>query len=363
MIIGVPREVKESEHRVAMVADGVAALVRGGHQVLVEKNAGLASGICDTQYARAGAEIVAAAAQVWQRANMIVKVKEPLAAEYEHLQEGQLLFTYLHLSAEPRLTEVLLRKKVTAIAYETIELDDGSLPLLIPMSEVAGRMSVQLGARLLEKSGGGKGLMLGGVPGVQRGRVSIIGGGTAGSNAIKIAVGMGAHVTVLDVNQRRLAALDDIYGNNISTLISNTTNIATAVRECDLLIGAVLLTGAKAPQLVTAEMIDTMEQGSVVVDIAIDQGGCIETSRPTSHLEPSFTHNGIVHCAITNMPGIVPRTSTYAITNVTFAYLQMLAELGLETALQHSAPLRRGLNTAQGKIVHPAVAESLQNKL
>lgn len=363
MIIGVPRELKESEHRVAMVSGGVAALVSGGHQVLVEKDAGLASGICDAQYAQAGAEIVAAATQVWQRADMIVKVKEPIADEYEHLQEGQLLFTYLHLSAEPRLTEVLLRKSVTAIAYETIELDDGSLPLLIPMSEVAGRMSVQLGARLLEKSGGGKGLMLGGVPGVQRGRVSIIGGGTAGSNAIKIAVGMGAHVTVLDVNQRRLAALDDIYGNNISTLFSNPDNIATAVRECDLLIGAVLLTGAKAPQLVTAEMIDTLEQGSVVVDIAIDQGGCIETSRPTSHLEPSFTHNGIVHCAITNMPGIVPRTSTYAITNVTFAYTQMLADLGLEAALKRSEPLRRGLNTAQGKIVHPAVAESLQNKL
>ena len=241
------------------------------------------------------------------------------------------------------------------------ELDDGSLPLLIPMSEVAGRMSVQLGARLLEKSGGGKGVMLGGVPGVQRGHVSVIGGGTAGSNAIKIAVGMGAQVTVLDVNQRRLAALDDIYGNNINTLISNMENITKAVRECDLLIGSVLLTGAKAPQLVTAEMIEAMEQGSVVVDIAIDQGGCIETSRPTTHAEPSFIHNGIVHCAITNMPGIVPRTSTYAITNVTFAYVQMLANLGVESALKHSEPLRRGLNTAQGKITHQAVAESLQD--
>ena len=361
MIIGIPREIKESEHRVALVPGGAATLVRGGHQVLVEKDAGLASGICDAQYAQVGAEIVATAVQVWQRADMIVKVKEPIVPEYKNLQEGQLLFTYLHLSAEPQLTEMLLQKNVNAIAYETLELDDGSLPLLIPMSEVAGRMSVQLGARLLEKSGGGKGIMLGGVPGVQRGRVSVIGGGTAGSNAVKIAVGMGAQVTVLDVNQRRLAALDDIYSNNISTLISNTDNIATAVRECDLLIGSVLLTGAKAPQLVTAEMVNTMEQGSVVVDIAIDQGGCIETSRPTSHTEPSFTHNGIVHCAITNMPGIVPRTSTYAITNVTFAYVQMLADLGLEAALKHSTPLRRGLNTAHGKIVHQAVAESLQN--
>lgn len=361
MIIGVPREVKESEHRVAMVAGGVATLVRGGHRVLVEKDAGLASGICDAQYAQAGAEIISDAADVWQQAEMIVKIKEPIASEYQHLQERQLLFTYLHLSAEPQLAEVLLQKNVTAIAYETIELDDGSLPLLIPMSEVAGRISVQLGARLLEKSGGGKGIMLGGVPGVQRGRVTIIGGGTAGSNAIKIAVGMGAQVTVLDVNQRRLAALDDIYGNNISTLSSNTDNIATAVRNCDLLIGSVLLTGAKAPQLVTADMIETMEHGSVVVDIAIDQGGCIETSRPTTHADPSYTYNGIVHCAITNMPGIVPRTSTYAITNVTFAYVQMLAELGFEAALQHSEPLCKGLNTAHGKIVHQAVAESLQH--
>ena len=360
MIIGVPREIKESEHRVAMVPGGVTALAQGGHQVLVEKDAGLASGIDDAQYAQAGAEIVAAAARVWQCADMIVKVKEPIAPEYQHMQAGQLLFTYLHLSAEPQLAEVLLQKNVNAIAYETIELDDGSLPLLMPMSEVAGRMSVQLGARLLEKSGGGKGIMLGGVPGVQRGRVTVIGGGTAGSNAVKIAVGMGAQVTVLDVNQRRLAALDDIYGNNLSTLISNTDNITTAVRACDLLIGSVLLTGAKAPRLVTAAMIDMMEQGSVVVDVAIDQGGCIETSRPTSHTKPSFTHNGIVHCAITNMPGIVPRTSTYAITNVTFAYVQMLADLGLEAALQHSEPLRKGLNTAHGEIVHQAVAESLQ---
>ena len=360
MIVGVPRETKDYEHRVAIVPVGVAALVKGGHQVLVEKDAGLASGICDAQYAQAGAEVVVHAASVWQRAEMIVKVKEPIAAEYSLLQKRQILFTYLHLSAEPQLAEVLLQKHVNAIAYETIELDDGALPLLMPMSEVAGRMAVQLGARLLEKSGGGKGIMLSGVPGVQRGRVSVIGGGTAGSNAIKIAVGMGAQVTVLDINQRRLASLDDIYGNNINTLISNPDNIATAVRECDLLIGAVLLTGAKAPQLVTAEMIETMEQGSVVVDIAIDQGGCIETSHPTSHAEPSFSHKGILHCAITNIPGIVPRTSTYAITNVTFTYVQMLADLGLEAALKHSTPLRKGLNTAHGKIVHQAVAASLQ---
>ncbi len=361
MIIGVPRETKAYEHRVAMVPGGVAALVKGGHQVLVEKNAGLASGMNDAHYAEAGAEIVMDTTTLWQRAEMIVKVKEPLMPEYSRLQEGQLLFTFLHLSAEPKLTEVLLQKRVDAIAYETIELDDGSLPLLIPMSEVAGRMAVQLGARLLEKGSGGKGIMISGVPGVPRGRVSVIGGGTAGSNAIKIAIGMGAQVTVLDIDQRRLASFDDTYGNNVNTLISNPDNIASAVRGCDLLIGAVLLTGAKAPQLVTAAMVTTMEQGSVVVDVAIDQGGCIETSRPTSHAQPSFSHHGILHCAITNMPGIVPRTSTYAITNVTFSYIQMLADLGLEAALRHSAPLRKGLNTTRGKIVHRAVAASFRD--
>ena len=361
MLIGVPREVKDYEYRVALVPSGVAALTHNGHQVLIEKDAGLASGISNAQYTQAGAEIVATAASVWQRAEMIVKVKEPIASEYSLLQEGQILFTYLHLSAVPQLAEVLQQKNVNAIAYETIELEDGSLPLLIPMSEVAGRMAVQLGARLLEKSSGGKGIMLSGVPGVQRGRVTIIGGGTAGSNAAKIAVGMGAQVTLLDISQRRLAALDDIFGNNVNTLMSNADNIASSVQNCDLLIGAVLLTGAKAPQLVTTTMIESMEAGSVVIDVAIDQGGCIATSRPTSHAEPSFVQAGVVHSAITNMPGIVPRTSTYAITNVTFAYIQQLADLGLEQSLQHNTPLRRGLNTAQGRITHHAVATSLQN--
>ena len=360
MLIGVPREVKDYEYRVALVPSGVAALTASGHQVLVEQDAGLASGISNAQYTQAGAEIVATAASVWQRAEMIVKVKEPIASEYSLLQEEQILFTYLHLSAEPQLAEVLQHKHVNAIAYETIELQDGSLPLLIPMSEVAGRMAVQLGARLLEKSSGGKGIMLGGVPGVQRGRVTIIGGGTAGSNAAKIAVGMGAQVTIIDISQRRLAALDDIFGNNINTLMSNADNIATNVQNCDLLIGAVLLTGAKAPQLVTAAMIDSMEAGSVVVDVAIDQGGCIATSRPTTHAEPSFTHADVIHSAITNMPGIVPRTSTYAITNVTFTYVQQLADLGLNKALDTNAPLHKGLNTSQGRITHQAVAMSLQ---
>ena len=361
MLIGVPREIKDYEYRVALVPSGVAALTHCDHQVLIEKDAGLASGISNAQYTQAGAEIVTTAASVWQHAEMIVKVKEPIVSEYPLLQEGQILFTYLHLSAEPQLAAVLQQKNVSAIAYETIELADGSLPLLIPMSEVAGRMAVQLGARLLEKSSGGKGIMLGGVPGVQRGRVTIIGGGTAGSNAAKIAVGMGAQVTLLDINPRRLAVLDDIFGNNINTLMSNADNIATSVQNCDLLIGAVLLTGAKAPQLVTTAMIASMEAGSVVVDVAIDQGGCIATSRPTSHAEPSFVQAGVVHSAITNMPGIVPRTSTYAITNVTLPYMQQLADLGLEGALQHNASLRKGLNTAQGKITHQAVATSLQD--
>lgn len=360
MIVGVPREIKENEHRVAMVPGGVAVLVRNGHRVLIEKSAGLASGIEDKQYMNVGAEVVAAK-QVWEQAEMIVKVKEPVASEYENLRTNQLLFTFLHLSAEPQLAEVLLRKNISTIGYETIEMDDGTLPLLMPMSEVAGRMSVQLGARLLEKSSGGKGIMLGGVPGVKRGKVAVIGGGMAGSNAVKIAVGMGAQVTVLDINKRRLAYLDDLFANNISTLTSNRDNIEAAIRECDLLIGAVLITGAKAPQLVTAEMIRAMAPGSVVVDIAIDQGGCIETSRPTSHSEPSYELDGILHCAVPNMPGIVPRTSTYAITNVTFEYVQLLADHGLEKALQQSEPLRRGLNTARGQIVHRAVAESLQD--
>lgn len=359
MIVGVPREVKEAEHRVAIVPGGVEMLVKGGHQVYIEKGAGVGAGIPDSRFISAGAKIMPQAGDIWQMAEMIIKVKEPIASEYNLLKPRQILYTYLHLAAQPDLTEVLLDKEIAAIAYETIELDDHSLPLLTPMSEVAGRMAVQAGAQCLEKRSGGKGLLLGGVPGVRRGRVAIIGGGVAGINAAKVAIGLGAQVTILDINPARLSYLDDVFGNNINTLMSNPENISSAVQEADLVIGAVLVTGAKAPVLVSEEMIKTMEAGSVVVDVAIDQGGCFETSRATSHLEPVFELHGILHYCVANIPGGVPQTSTYAMTNVTMNYAQLLANSGLDRALAISRPLQRGLNTHNGVITHEAVAKSL----
>ncbi len=359
MLIGVPKEVKNRENRVGVVPGGVAQLIRAGHKVLIQKGAGLGAGIPDEKFIAAGAEIVPTAEDVWGRAEMVMKVKEPIEQEYKLMRDGQILYTYLHLAAVPELARQLAERKVSAIAYETIELANGSLPLLTPMSEVAGRMAVQVGAQCLQKHHGGKGLLLGGVPGVKRGRVTIIGGGVVGINSAKMAVGLGAAVTILDVNAARLAYLDDVFGNNISTLMSNPENIATAVRESDLVVGAVLITGAKAPMLVSRKEIASMEPDSVVVDVAIDQGGCIETIKPTTHDEPVYKAEGVLHYGVTNIPGDVPMTSTYALTNVTLRYALELANKGLVRALEQNESLRKGLNTHAGKITHKAVAEAL----
>lgn len=359
MIIGVPKEVKNRENRVAIVPGGVDLLVQSGHKVLVQKGAGLGAGIPDEKYAEAGAQMVEKAKDVWGEADMIIKVKEPIAEEFPLMREGQILYTYLHLAAAQELGHELVKRKVSAIAYETIQLENGALPLLTPMSEVAGRMAVQVGAQCLQKHRGGKGLLLGGVPGVKRGRVTIIGGGVVGVNAAKMAVGLGARVTILDVSAARLAYLDDIFGNDIDTLMSNPENIAKSVAESDLVIGAVLVTGAKAPRLVTRQMIRTMEKDSAVVDVAIDQGGCIETIRPTTHDDPVFVAENVLHYGVTNIPGDVPKTSTYALTNVTIKYALELANKGLEKALRDSKALARGLNTYNGKVTHEAVAEAL----
>ena len=359
MLIGIPKEIKNRENRVGVVPGGVEVLVAAGHRVILEKGAGIGAGIPDTRYVAAGATIVNSAKQVWDEAEMIMKVKEPIPEEYSRMRAGQILYTYLHLAAVPELAKALLDRKVTAIAYETIELPNGSLPLLTPMSEVAGRMAVQVGAQCLQKHNGGKGVLLGGVPGVARGRVAIIGGGVVGINSAKMAIGLGAHVTVLDVNPARLAYLDDIFGNNIQTLMSNPENIANAVREADLLVGAVLITGAKAPCLVSRDMIRNMEPDSVVVDVAIDQGGCVETIRPTTHDDPIFNEEGVLHYGVTNIPGDVPKTSTYALTNVTIRYALELANKGLARALDESEPLRKGLNSFNGKLTHRAVADAL----
>lgn len=359
MIVGCPKEVKNRENRVALVPGGVKLLVSAGHKVVIEKNAGVGAGIPDEKFKAAGATILDTADQVWQQAEMIVKVKEPIKEEYARMREGQILYTYLHLAAVPELARELVQRKVTAIAYETIELEDHSLPLLTPMSEVAGRMSVQVGAQCLQKHAGGKGLLLGGVPGVKRGRVTIIGGGVVGVNAAKMAIGLGAQVTILDVNARRLAYLDDIFGNLVTTMMSNPENIEARVMESDLVIGGVLVTGAKAPRLVTREMVRSMEKDSVIVDVAIDQGGCIETIRPTTHDDPVFVEEGVLHYGVTNMPGDVPKTSTYALTNVTIKYALDIAGKGFKRALADDAALRRGLNCYQGKVTHKIVADAV----
>ena len=362
MIIGVPKEVKNRENRVAIVPGGVKQLVQSGHRVLIEKNAGVGAGIPDDKYKAAGAEIVASAGAVWGEAEMIIKVKEPIASEYELMRPDQILYTYLHLAAVPELAQALVKRRVSAIAYETIELEDHSLPLLTPMSEVAGRMAVQVGAQLLQKHNGGKGLLLGGVPGVKRGRVTIVGGGVVGINSAKMAIGLGASVTILDVSARRLAYLDDVFGNNVTTLMSNPENIAEAVAESDLVIGGVLITGAKAPRLVTREMVKTMEKDSAIVDVAIDQGGCVETIRPTTHDDPVYVEENVLHYGVTNIPGDVPKTSTYALTNVTIKYALDIANKGFKDALAQSQALRHGLNAYQGHITHKAVAEALNMK-
>ena len=358
MIIGVPKEIKTQENRVGMTPAGIDALVQAGHQCYVQKSAGLGSNFTDEEYVEAGARIVDTAEEIYDVAEMIIKVKEPLASEYSLLKEDQIIFAYLHLAPDPVQTKALLAAKVIGIAYETVQLPNGSLPLLAPMSEVAGRMSVQVGAHLLERVNGGRGILLGGVPGVEHGKVVILGGGTVGLNALKMAVGIGAQVTVIDVNPARLAHIDDLFGGRIMTLISNPYNVAKAVKDADLVIGAVLIPGAKAPKIVTEEMVKSMKTGAVIVDVAVDQGGCIATIDRITNLEQaSYIKHGVVHYAVGNMPGAVPRTSTTALTNATLPYAMKIAAYGAEKAMQEDESLRKGLNVYKGKLTLEAVAQ------
>ena len=358
MIIGVPKELKDHESRVGIVPSGVKALVDAGHRVLVESRAGELSSIDDEDYKQAGAQIVGSAAEAWQKADMVVKVKEPIPSEFQHLRKDLVLFTYLHLAPLPELTEALLKNQVTGIAYETIRDAHGTLPLLTPMSEVAGRMSVQVGASYLEKERGGRGVLLGGVPGVPPAQVSVIGGGIVGTNAAKIALGMGAIVSIIDLNLNRLRELDDIFNGRVYTLASNYYTIAKSTEHADLVIGAVLVPGGSAPKLVTREMVSNMKSGAVIVDVAIDQGGCIETAHPTTHSNPSYVVDGVVHYCVTNMPAAVPHTSTLALTNATLPYVMKLAKLGVPAAIKAENPIREGVNTFQGHVTYPAVAQS-----
>ena len=360
MIVGVPKEIKDNEARVGITPAGAKALCEAGHTVLVETQAGAGSGFPDQEYQNAGAEIVAEAGYAWGKSDMVVKVKEPIEKEYVFFREGLVLFTYLHLAPLPALTDKLLAEKVIGIAYETVRDRRGGLPLLMPMSEVAGRMSVQVGASYLEKERGGRGILLGGVPGVPPAQVAILGGGIVGTNAARVALGFGAQVTLIDVNMNRLRELDDLFGGRLYTLASNSYNVAQVTREADLVIGGVLIPGATAPKLVTRAMVAEMKKGAVIVDVAIDQGGCVETARPTSHSNPSYKVDGVVHYCVTNMPGAVPNTSTLALTNSTFPYLLRLANLGARDALRQDAGLAEGLNTWLGTLTHGGVAESQQ---
>jgi len=359
MIIGVPKEIKAQENRIAATPAGVVSFVAAGHSVLVEKSGGAGSGFSDGEYIEAGAEIVDNAKDIYARADMIYKVKEPLEPEYPLLREGQILFTYLHLAPDPPQTNALIDSKVTAIAYETVQLENGSLPLLAPMSEIAGKLSVQIGASLLQKYNNGSGILLGGLPGVAPGHVVIIGGGISGAGATRIACGFGARVTVIDLSLERLAYLHDVFADRITTLHSNPFSIAASVASADLLVGAVLIPGAKAPRLVTENMVKAMRPGSVIVDISIDQGGIVETmDRITSHENPYFIKHGVLHYSVPNMPGAVPRTSTYALSNATLPYALIIANKGAERAMRENAPLRKGLSVYKGKVVCKAVAEA-----
>jgi alanine dehydrogenase len=358
VIIGLPKEIKDNEYRVGLTPAGVRALTDASHQVLVEKHAGEGSGFEDELYRRAGGTIVNSADDVWAQGEMIVKVKEPIKPEYPRMRDGQLLFTYLHLAPDNELTEQLLQRKVTGVAYETITDRRGTLPLLTPMSEVAGRMAIQVGAHYLEKMSGGRGILLGGVPGVPAARVVIIGGGVVGTNAAKIAVGMGAHVTIIDNNLDRLRELDDIFLSKISTLASSAYMIHDAVSQADLIIGAVLVPGAAAPRLVTRSMLKDVADGAVVVDVAVDQGGCVETTHPTTHSDPTYYVEGVLHYCVANMPGAVPRTSTFALTNATLPYALKLANFGFKAAVESDKDLAAGVNTYAGKLTYQAVATS-----
>jgi alanine dehydrogenase len=361
MRIGVPTEIKDNEFRVGMTPSGVRDLTSDGHTVSVQKGAGLGSGFPDDEYKAAGAQILPDADAVFKEADMIVKVKEPIDADLKRMKDGQLLFTYLHLAPVPDLTSALLKKKTKGIAYETITGRGGSLPLLTPMSEVAGRMSVHIGAYYLQKPNGGRGILLGSVPGVLPGDVVIIGGGVVGINAAKMAVGLGARVTILDNNLDRLRYLDDVFGGRVQTLASNRAHIADAVRHADVLVGGVLIPGAAAPKLVTRDMVKAMKKGSVIVDVAIDQGGCVEGVHPTTHSNPTFEVDGVIHYCVANMPGAVPRTSTIALTNATLPFTRILANLGFEKAIRENSGLAEGVNVLDGQITYKAVAES-QNR-
>lgn len=358
MLIGVPREIKNNENRVGLTPGGVNAYILAGHRVLVESGAGFGSNFTDEDFSVQGAEIVETAAEAWD-VEMVIKVKEPLASEFQYFKEGLILFTYLHLAPEEALTKALLEKKVVSIAYETIQLPDGSLPLLTPMSEVAGRMAAQIGAEFLQKTKGGKGILLGGVPGVKKAKATIIGGGVAGTNAAKILAGLGANVTIIDLSPVRLRELDDLFGSNVQTMMSTPLNIADEVKLSDLVIGAVLIPGARAPRLVTEDMIKEMDPGSVVIDIAIDQGGIFETSdKITTHDDPTYVKHDVVHYAVANMPGAVPRTSTVALNNVTMMYGLQIASKGYKQAALDNKPIALGINTLDGKVTFKAVAES-----
>lgn len=360
MIIGVPKEIKIGENRVGLTDASVQQLVAEGHTVYVQKDAGVGSRITNEAYEKVGAKLLDSAKDVWAKAQMIVKVKEPLPEEYDLMKEDLILYTYLHLAPEPKLTKALCDRKVKGIAYETIQDADGGLPLLVPMSEVAGRMATQIGATYLQKDRGGMGVLLGGVTGVERAKVTVIGGGVVGINAAKMAVGLGAEVVILDVNHKRLEYLDDVFQGRIHTLYSNMLNIEKSVLSSHLVVGGVLVTGRKAPKLVTKEMVSKMMKGSVIVDVAVDQGGCIETCRPTSHTQPTYEVDGVIHYCVPNMPGAVARTSTYALNNATYRYCSMLARMGVEDAIAKDKALYHGLNTYGGYVSYEPVARDLE---
>lgn len=360
MIIGVPKEIKSNENRIALLPVGAEDFVEHGHTVLVEKSGGIGSGISDEEYVKAGASIIDTPEEIFEKADMIMKVKEPLAPEFGLLREGQVVFTYFHFAASEELTRAMMDAKIIAIAYETVQTADGQLPLLIPMSEVAGRMAIQQGAKYLEERMGGRGILLGGVPGVEPARVVILGGGIVGTNAAKMAAGLGANVMILDIDLERLRYLDDIMPANVSTVMSNSHNIRYAIAEADLLVGAVLIVGAKAPRLVTRDMLKLMKPRSVITDVSVDQGGCVETCKPTTHEEPTYVVDDVLHYCVANMPGAVPRTSTLALTNATFPYALEIVQKGYEEAVRTNPEIAAGVNCIDGKITHPGVAEAFQ---
>jgi alanine dehydrogenase len=358
MIIGVPKEIKTNENRVALVPGGADALVNAGHSVLIERNAGVGSGFEDSAYTAFGAQIVETAPEVWQRADMIMKVKEPIAAEWPHMRKDQVIFTYFHFAADEQLTHAVMKSKAIAIAYETVQLPTGELPLLTPMSEVAGRMAVHEGAKYLEKYFGGRGILVGGVPGVEAANVLVIGGGIVGSNSARMAAGLGARTVILDVSLNRLRYLADVMPANVVPLYSNRSNLLEQLEKADIVVGAVLLPGAKAPKLVRREDLKRMKPGSVIVDVAVDQGGCVETIKPTTHEDPIYVVDGVIHYAVANMPGAVPRTSTLALTNATFPYALTLANKGWKDACRQDRALALGVNAVDGRVTYPGVAEA-----